>query len=246
MCGVRMTTSCSEKTYQNSGNLPLIELLDRNAVRILDVGCGAGDNAALIKRRYPGAQVSGITVSPAEARLAAVHLDRIWTCNIEEGFPGELADSSLDAIIFSHVLEHLRDPASVVAGASALLRAGGCMLIAVPNVVSWRQRFNLLLGNFQYEQGGIMDETHLRFFTFFTADQYLLAKATQIACEAKRADGHVPLSVFRRYVFPSRLTEWLDRAGSRAWPNLFGSQVLLKCRKRGLEHHSGTRRHGRW
>lgn len=235
-----MISACQEKTYHNAGNLPLLQLLDQHAETILDVGCGAGDNAAIIGRRNPYTRVYGITVSPKEARAAAAHLEKVWVCDIEDGFPAELSRFNFDAILFSHVLEHLRDPATVVAEATHLLRDGGCVLIAVPNVVNWRQRLKLLRGEFQYERDGVMDETHLRFFTFFTADRYLLAQAPEIDCVEKHADGSVPLWVLRRFVFPRRLSAALDRVGVRLWPNLFGSQVLLKGRKRATTKLSNT------
>jgi 2-polyprenyl-3-methyl-5-hydroxy-6-metoxy-1,4-benzoquinol methylase len=235
-----MISSCQEKAYRNAGNLPLVQLLDKSAEKILDVGCGAGDNAALIRHRSPGTRVYGITLSPAEARAAAAHLEKVWICDIEQGLPGELSQFRFDAIIFSHVLEHLRNPAGIVAEVTPLLRDGGCMLIAVPNIVNWRQRFKLLRGEFQYERDGIMDETHLRFFTFFTADRYLLAQTPQIDCVEKRADGSVPLWVFRRYCFPRKLSAALDRVGVRLWPNLCGSQVLIKGIKRGATDVSDT------
>jgi hypothetical protein len=102
----------------------------------------------------------------------------------------------------------------------------------VPNVVNWRQRVKLLRGEFEYERTGVMDETHLRFFTFSNADRCLLAQATQIDCVEKRADGSVPLWLLRRYLFPRWLSANLDRVGVRLWPNLFASQVLVKGRKR--------------
>jgi len=221
-----------------------MDMLDRHAGTILDVGCGAGANAALIRRENPAARIYGITISTEEAKAAANHFDRVWVCDIEERFPEELSQFQFDAIIFSHVLEHLRDPAWVVAESNHFLRDGGCMLIAVPNVVNWRQRFKLLRGEFQYERDGTMDETHLRFFTFFTADRYLLAQASQIDCVEKRADGSVPLWVLRRYLFPKRLSAALDRTGVHLWPNLFGSQVLLKGRKRGAANLSDTTPNG--
>ncbi len=221
-----------------------MDMLDRHAGTILDVGCGAGANAALIRRDKPTAKIYGITMSSEEARVAGIHFDRVWVCDVEERFPEQLSKFRFDAIIFSHVLEHLRDPAGVVAAATELLKHDGCMLIAVPNVVNWRQRFKLLRGEFQYERDGTMDETHLRFFTFFTADQYLFAQVPQIDCVEKRADGSVPLWVLRRYLFPRRLSAALDRVGVRLWPNLFGSQVLLKGRKRGAENLSNITPNG--
>jgi 2-polyprenyl-3-methyl-5-hydroxy-6-metoxy-1,4-benzoquinol methylase len=214
-------------------------MLGSEALQILDVGCGAGGNAALMRRTNPAAKLFGITISAEEARVAADHFDKVWVCDVEEGFPEELSRFQLDAIIFSHVLEHLRDPARVVAASTRLLRDGGSIFIAVPNVVNWRERWKLLLGRFEYEQSGTMDETHLRFFTFHTADRYLLSQAPQLKCVEKRADGSVPLWVFRRYLFPKGLSRALDGIGVRNWPNLFGAQVLIAARKHSMQAPAG-------
>lgn len=237
-----MMTSCNLKfsglhllvpsrIYSNAGNLPLISLLGEGYHRVLDIGCGAGDNAALLKSRQPDCQVYGITHSRAEADLARQHMEHCWVFNIEKDIPCELSDQMFEAMIFSHVLEHLRDPAKVIARFTALLRKGGIILIAVPNVLSWRTRFQFLIGRFEYESAGALDDTHLRFFTYHTADKFLLAKSPGLEVIHKAAQGGVPLWLLRRFVFPKKWCEWIDAWGCRHWPNLFGGQVLLKVTK---------------
>jgi SAM-dependent methyltransferase len=221
-----------EKVYSNAGNPPLIDLLDADCLTILDVGCGAGDNAALVKAKNPARQVYGVTWSQAEAVLALRSLEQCWVADIEQELPDEIAKRSFDAIMFSHVLEHLRDPASVLARFTALLRQGGILLVAVPNVLVWRQRLQFLLGRFEYEEAGIMDDTHLRFFTFWTADKYLLVRSPGLEIVRKEVTGSIPLWLLRSYLLPRGLTDFLDRIGSRVLPNLFGSQVLIKAVKK--------------
>jgi 2-polyprenyl-3-methyl-5-hydroxy-6-metoxy-1,4-benzoquinol methylase len=219
------------RIYANAGNPPLIDLLDEDCLTVLDVGCGAGDNAALMKAKSPARKVYGVTWSQAEVGLAMRSLEQCWVADIEQELLEEMAQCSFDAIIFSHVLEHLRDPASVLARFTALLRQGGVVLIAVPNVLVWRQRLQFLLGRFEYEKAGIMDDTHLRFFTFFTADQYLLAASSTLSVVYKGATGSVPLWVLRRNLLPKKWCERIDDWGCRNWPNLFGGQVLIKAVK---------------
>ncbi len=98
------TPPASERVYTNQGNPPLIDLLSEGCNRLLDVGCGAGDNAALIKARYSECDVFGITHSAAEAELAQKHMTRCWVFNIEDKLPDDLANQSFDALTFSHVL----------------------------------------------------------------------------------------------------------------------------------------------
>lgn len=227
-----ITYPVTDRVYSNNGNPALIDLLGKGCNRLLDIGCGAGDNAALIKSKYPECDVFGITHSAAEAELAQSHMTRCWVLDIEDNLPDDLAHQSFDVLIFSHVLEHLRDPAVVLAHFSRLLSSGGEVLIAVPNVLSWRMRAQFLLGRFEYESAGVLDDTHLHFFTYFTADQYLLSKSPDLKVTCKTASGSVPLWWLRRYVLPRRWSEYIDQWGSRHWPNLFGGQVLIRAVKR--------------
>jgi len=220
-----------QQVYSNSGNPPLIDLMESGYIRILDIGCGAGDNAALVKARWPETRLFGITHNPTEAHLARPSMERCWVFDIEEEFPSELEAQSFDALIFSHVLEHFREPSAILARFSRLLCSGGIVLIAVPNVLSWRQRLQFLIGRFEYESAGIMDDTHLRFFTYITADQYLFARSPDLILHFKGVTGSIPLWWLRRHVLPERWAERLDRWGCHHWPNLFGGQILIKATK---------------
>lgn len=220
-----------ERIYCNDGNASLIDLLDKECRCLLDIGCGAGDNAALIKSKHSKCDIFGITYSTSEAALAQKHMAKCWVIDIEDTFPDDLANKSFDGLLFSHVLEHVREPALVLARFSQLLCIGGRVLIAVPNVLSWRMRLQFLLGDFRYQSEGVLDDTHLHFFTYFTADQYLLAQATDLEVTFKVVTGNVPLWWFRRHVFPREWSRRIDQWGCRHWPNLFGSQVIIQAVK---------------
>ena len=220
-----------KRVYTNAGNLGLIELLEGMVERVLDVGCGAGDNAALLKRRYPDAHVSGVTISAAEATAAGDWLDACWVFDIEAELPEDLRASTFDTLVFSHVLEHLKNPAAVLARFVYLLQPGGQVIIAVPNVLNWRQRLQFLSGRFEYESAGVLDDTHLRFFTYYTACPYLLAECPQLAVTHQSAPGSVPMWWLRRYLLPADWCAAIDRCGSQRWPNLFGGQVLIRAIK---------------
>jgi len=225
-----MNESITEKIYANIGNPPLIELLP-DFRSLLDIGCGAGDNARLIRGINPDCEIQGITYSEAEADIASRFLNKCWCFNLEASIPDDLLKNRFDVLMFSHVLEHLRDPANVVSRYSELLAPGGTVLIAVPNVLSWRMRLQFLMGRFEYESAGVLDDTHLRFFTYFTADGYLLAKSPELMIFSKTATGSVPLWWFRRYLLPQRWSDRIDQWACRHWPNLFGGQVLIKAIK---------------
>jgi 2-polyprenyl-3-methyl-5-hydroxy-6-metoxy-1,4-benzoquinol methylase len=221
--------SSQDRVYKNDGNTPLIDLLDPGVRRILDVGCGAGDNAKLINSRHPSCEIHGITYSTAEAEIAKQRMTscRVW--DIESKIPNDLNTMRFDAIIFSHVLEHLRNPGSVVNNFSRLLESRGIVLIAVPNTLSWAMRLQFLRGDFEYQSAGVLDDTHLRFFTYLTADKYLLVKSPHLKLVSKSVTGSVPLWFLRRHILPRQWSAFIDKLGCHLWPNLFGDQVLLKA-----------------
>lgn len=222
--------SCVDKVYGGTGNPDLVELLDPGARTILDVGCGVGTNASLIRQRAPDVRLYGITLSPSERERAAGVMEACWVADIERGMPPEVRRRTFDAIVFSHVLEHVRDPGGVVAEFSALLAPRGSLLIAVPNVLNWRDRFRFLAGRFEYSQAGTLDYTHLRFFTVSSAPRILLSRARGLELRHLSVGGHLPLGPFRT-VLPRRVTAALDRLARRHAPGLLGHQILVVLRK---------------
>jgi SAM-dependent methyltransferase len=228
---IRTVFDAQDRVYHNKGNIPLISLLGNNVNLILDVGCGAGNNAYLIKSKYKKCEIFGITNSHAEANIAKKYMKQCFLFDIESDFPPDLNKKLFDVLIFSHVLEHLKDPAGALEKFSRLLCKNGYILIAVPNILSWRMRLKFLLGKFEYESAGELDDTHLRFFTYFTADQYLLSKSPDLKLEYKAVSGNLPLWWLRKYFLPKKWSKYIDQWACYQWPNLFGSQVLIKALK---------------
>ncbi len=141
----------------------------------LDIGCGSGALSEAVRKK--GYTVWGIETNTDAAQKAAGRIDRVIKadCTDFESIKKELAGSSFDIIIFSDVLEHLYDPFYVLKEYSRFLRQGGRLLISVPNMAVWTVRLNLLFGRFKYANTGIMDRTHIRFFTFKSARQLVNA-----------------------------------------------------------------------
>lgn len=112
-----------QRIYTNDGNPAVIKLLSKGCRMVLDIGRGAGDGAVLVRRANPECRVFGIARSPQEPGLAQIHIEQCWVFDIEGELPSELASQSFDALIFSHVLEHLREPDATVARSADLQRA---------------------------------------------------------------------------------------------------------------------------
>ena len=114
---------------------------------------------------------------------------------------------------------------------TALCGLGARCLIAVPNVLYYKNRLCFLAGHFEYEETGIMDHTHLHFFTWHTADRYLVDTVKELKLVYKVAEGSAPLWVLRRWVLPVIASTKIDAFLVRLFPNLFGWQIVMSAKR---------------
>jgi 2-polyprenyl-3-methyl-5-hydroxy-6-metoxy-1,4-benzoquinol methylase len=136
---------------------------------VLDVGCGIGLNGAAAKRK--GARVTGIEIVSESAERARRVLDTVLPIDITSDASVErgLAGCTFDLVLFADVLEHVPDPAAVLRRLLPYVEDEGHVIVSLPNVAAWPVRLGLLGGKFEYEPSGILDDSHLRFFTRETA-----------------------------------------------------------------------------
>jgi SAM-dependent methyltransferase len=160
-------------SYYAGCNRALLEAIATSARRVLDVGCGEGMLGAALKERQAGCTVFGIEREPEVAARAANRLDQVFTLDVEHEAP-PMEPGSLDCVLFGDVLEHLVDPEAVLRRYRPLLAPEGLILCSVPNLQHHSMLAALLTGDFQYADAGLLDRTHLRFFTLSTMFKLLL------------------------------------------------------------------------
>ena len=167
--GIRLPTLVKEPIlgedpyYFEHSRPEILDLVPQAASVVLDVGCGAGHVGRALKKRQK-CTVYGAEINRDAAERAEPHLDRVWHGDIQS-MELDLAEESLDVIICGDVLEHLRDPRQVLRGLRKYLRPDGQLIASIPNAGHHTVIRGLLAGNWTYEPAGILDETHLRFFT---------------------------------------------------------------------------------
>jgi len=132
--------------------------------RLLELGCGNGNTAACARAEGKCGWCCGVELCEAPAAEARSKLDHVVVGDIEN-LVLDLPPASLDVLLMSEVLEHLRDPAAVLSKLRPLLRPGAIVLAGSPNVCHYSVLLMLLRGRWNYEREGIMDETHLRWFS---------------------------------------------------------------------------------
>lgn len=140
------------------------DLVPGGCTRVLDVGCGYGGLGRNLRARGV-AQVFGVEINPdAASQLADVYAGH-WIGDVEQvKLPTGI--EAFDCIVFADVLEHLRDPWGTLARYLQWLRPEGHVVVSIPNVRNIALLYNLIVrGRWRYEDSGLLDRTHLRFFT---------------------------------------------------------------------------------
>lgn len=222
---MKIHLSPDKKKYQNSGNKAVLSLVPTNAKLILDVGCGSGDNARILFNK--GHSIDGITISGEEKEIAKAFCNRIFIKNLEEGLPSEILDNKYDVVICSHVLEHIAYPEKLLNDIKKILVPNRSLLIvALPNFLSYKNRFKIMLGKFEYEKSGIMDNTHLRWYTYKTGK--VLLQNNGFTVLNVLIDGDIPFARIFKFLNNQiklkimRFLFWLS-------PGLFGGQFIYSC-----------------
>lgn len=148
---------------RNNSHALILDLVGDDK-RVLDVGTSTGYVAKLLSES--GCEVVGLELDPAAARQAGEHCERIIVGDVESlDLEAELGGDSFDAVLFGDVLEHLRDPLGTVERLRPFVRPEGYIVASIPNVAHGSVRLALLQGRFDYTELGLLDDSHLRFFT---------------------------------------------------------------------------------
>ncbi len=198
--------------------------------RVLDLGCAGGLLGAELRER--GHVVTGVDGSPPPG--AEENLDRLVVADLDAGLPDDVAgDGPFDVVLAVDVLEHLRDPARLLRQLHKVTSAETVLVSSVPNIAHWYPRLRIGFGRFDYDRRGILDATHLRFFTWrsFAA----MAARAGWRVEQRHLTG-LPLEVLGFDEETSgrpglrRALARVDGAGRAAWPSLFAYQYVAVMR----------------
>lgn len=155
-----------EDGYFEHVRAELLDLLGPPPRRFVEIGCGTGLTAAEAKRRYPEAVVEGFEVSAAAGALAATRIDAVHIGDVERTDLAALyAPESIDALLLADVLEHLYDPWNLLVRIRPFLTADAQVIASIPNIRNMALLSELAAGTFSYVPAGLLDVTHIRFFT---------------------------------------------------------------------------------
>jgi len=154
-----------EEDYFNSTRWDLIRLIRNGNNKILEIGCGTGNTGRALKESGKAAEVIGVEIVPEIAKIAETKLDKV-ICGDIEVLDLHFDRGYFDYVIMGDVLEHLYDPWGVVSKIRCYIKEAGYVIASIPNVRNWWIIKNLVLrGKWEYADAGLLDDTHLRFFT---------------------------------------------------------------------------------
>ncbi len=206
--------------------LRLVDELGSRRGRSLDLGCAGGQLAAQLRAR--GHTVVGVEASPPPG--TADNLDRLVVADLDQGLPAEAAEEGpFDLVLALDVLEHLRDPARLLRALHDACAPDAMLVSSVPNIGHWYPRLRIGLGRFDYDRRGILDATHLRFFTWRSFAATAARSGWRV--DERRVTG-LPLEVLGWGAGPIGETlRRIDRLGRAVWPSLFAYQYVAVLRQ---------------
>jgi len=153
-----------DSPYGTTERPEIHDLIPLDARRVLDVGCNDGGFAGWLKHQMPERQVVGVEPNAVQAAKARERCDMV----VVDRYPEALSqiDGDFDCVTFNHVLEHMVDPWEALRLTKGRLTQNGCVVAVIPNTRYVSLLFDLVFrGSWQYQPSGLLDRTHLRFFT---------------------------------------------------------------------------------
>jgi SAM-dependent methyltransferase len=221
----------------------------RTGLDVLDVGCGYATTSHQIQKL--GNRVWGVESNDDAAHVARGRLATVIEADLQDfsAVPATVGSRKFDVIIFADVLEHLAWPIGVLREYLNLLKDDGSVIVSLPNVGLWSVRFSLMFGRFRYDDSGVLDRTHLRFFTQRSALEMFDAAGLQPIGKtwnpgllrpfvplAKRFVGSggdpaailhsTPYRLYTKAVLP------METAVARLWPGLLAFQMIFEARRK--------------
>ena len=225
--------SVRDKTYRDELSEKVVQILLQNPYsahsrmldlvgrdkRVLEVGCATGYITRKMKEN--NCKVTGIEIDSQSAEIAKQYCEQIIIGNIEEIKDLNLQQEYFDFILFADVLEHLVNPIKTLFRIKKYLKKDGRLFISLPNVANYRVRLNLLVGRFDYTKIGLLDRTHLRFFTIKTAKQLIKNAGLKLEGMDVTPTWNSSISFLNKFYYSI----------AKVFKGLFGYNILLLASK---------------
>jgi len=194
--------------------------------KVLDVGAASGTLARMCQNKT--LRLFGVEPNPTWAKMAAPLYEKMWICSISDLDEQHL--SGYDVVILADILEHLPNPEVILQKLVEQQAPGTTFIVSVPNIANLWIRLNLLIGRFEYTDRGILDRTHVRFFTRRSFVNMVRNSGLEmISIQATP----IPLELVSKFfmTFPGRLFHAVLAQLTSWWPSLLGYQFVVEAKK---------------
>ena len=213
---------------KNTSWAHIIRLVGRDK-RVLDVGCATGHLTKHLAAN--GCSVVGVEVDREFALEAEEYCEEIIIGDVQADSTIDKIRGKFDAIVFGDVLEHLSNPETALDKVKGLLKEDGFVIVSLPNIALWRIRLDLLFGRFDYTDRGVLDNTHLRFFTLKSAKELLQASGYAYEQLCYRFDIPFYSRRLARYtIYLGDIIPWIFR---KFLPTFFAFQFIFMAKPIG-------------
>lgn len=194
-----------EKSYFVHDRTDIFKLVPKDIKTVLDVGCGEG----ILGKRFKdlGITVTGIEKDQRSSKEAEKYLDRVICCDIERNEPG-LEEKSFDCMIFGDILEHVYDPQKFLREYKRYLKDNGIVIASIPNIRYYKVIIRLLFGSWDYVDSGILDASHVRFFTLINIKEMFSEAGFKIISVGRNIVASRGFRLFN-FIFLNLLREFL-------------------------------------
>lgn len=161
------------KSHPQDAHSILMRLIPRGS-KVLELGCASGYLSGYMEQGL-GCRVTGLEFDPAATAIAATRCSEVYTADLDAPNALNVASASApyDVLFAAAILEHLKQAETILKDAHKLLKPNATVIVSLPNIAHWGMRLRLLLGQFDYQDYGIMDKTHVHLYTLKTGRELL-------------------------------------------------------------------------
>lgn len=225
-----MTASTKPSEYYEGCNEKLLHALPAGKKRVLELGCANGVLGRIYKSTNPDCHWTGVDIDEGALSAAKRNLDHVIKFDLNHYQTEDLlALGTFDMIVFGDLIEHMLEPERLAENLFKMSAPDGELLCCIPNMTNFQVVHRVLTGDFSYDEMGLLDSTHTRFFSAPSA-QKLLLDAGWLPDMVDRYDTHVPDSEFTAYIV--KAAESLRLPTAKAVENLMMYQMIYKCKRR--------------
>lgn len=248
-----------DNLFGNGINFPLysvISLFELNGKNILSLGCGSAALEEKLEKEC-GCKVTGLDYDKNAIDSAKKRINSAFSFDLEKNdLNNVLKNNKFDVVILADILEHLRNPEKVLAELEEVLSGDGMIIISIPNIANWSVRLKLLFGKFDYASHGLLDRTHLKFYTLknakslITNNGYIINEifySTSLIniiydkikrnqknhdknqydpCRFNKLIKFRPIKFSLKYIF-KKMAEYSDKIVTNVFPGLFAYQFII-------------------